>query len=142
MGKNTKGGKNFKKHKKGNPKERELIFREDEQSYARIIKQYGDGRFECQIFDFDINTSITGKICGSLRKKVWIKTGDIVLVSLRNFDSSSCDIIHKYSDDEARDLKNYGEIPSNINLLASNIELAEGKLKCDDEDNEFIFEDV
>jgi len=142
MGKNTKGGKKFKKQKKGpsNSNERVLIFKEDSQSYARIIKQLGDGRFECQIFNSDSDTNIIGKICGSMRKKVWIKICDIVLVSSRSFDTNSCDIIHKYSYEEAYKLKDYGEIPSNINLTATNIELIDGKTKYDENDSGFIFE--
>lgn len=142
MGKNTKGGKNFKKQKKGHAKERELIFREDDQAYARIIKQLGDGRFECQIFNSNSDTNVVGKICGSMRKRVWIQIGNIVLVSGRSFDSSNCDIIHKYTDEEAQSLKDYEEIPSNVNLMATSIELAGGKLECDDDELEFCFGDI
>lgn len=138
MGKNIKGGKNYKRQKR-NTSERELVFREDEQLYARIIKQYGDGRFECQIFNTDSIKTIVGKISGSLRNKIWIKPCDIVLVSLRNFDTSNCDIIHKYTDEEVYILKEYNELPSNINLMATEIELSEGKL-YDDEQIEFTLD--
>ena len=125
MGKKNSGGKNFKKQKKENSlRERELIFREDSQSYARIIKILGDGRFECECFD--PAHTIIGVIRGSMRKKVWMGIGDIVLVSLRDFDDSKCDIIHKYTSDEAIKLKNYNEIPSGINLQATALELADG----------------
>lgn len=142
MGKNTKGGKNYKKQKKSSSHERELVYREDEQAYARIIKKFGDGRFECQILNDNSNVNIIGKICGSLRKKVWINIGDVVLVSTRNFDSSSCDIIHKYTPEESQSLKSFGELPSNINLQASNMDLANGKLEQDENDIEFCFEDI
>jgi translation initiation factor 1A len=82
---------------------------------------------------------VIGKICGSMRKRVWIKIGDIVLISTRSFDSTSCDIIHKYTDDEAHCLKNYGEIPANVNLSATSIELSEGKLEHDPVDIGFEF---
>lgn len=141
MVKNTKGGKNYKKQKKISPKKHELIYCEDEQFYARVIKQIGDGRFECQIFNTDQDTKLIGKICGSMRKRVWVNIGNIVLVSSRNFDSSSCDIIHKYTDEEAINLKNYGEIPSNVNLMATNFELADGKLEST-EDYGYIFDDI
>lgn len=140
MGKNTKGGKNFKKQKKGSSRERELLFREDEQEYARIIKQLGDGRFECQIFNSNEETNVIGKICGSMRKRVWINIGDVVLVSKRSFDSSSCDIIHKYTPEETLNLRSYEEIPSNINLQASAMDLANGNLEYDD--NDIYFEDI
>ena len=124
MGKKNSGGKNFKKQKKDNGlKERELIFREDSQSYARIIKILGDGRFECECFEPVRN--IVGVIRGSMRKKVWLGIGDIVLISLRDFDDSKCDIIHKYTSDEAIKLRNYNELPSGINLQATALELAD-----------------
>jgi len=143
MGKNIKGGKNFKKQKNEPVRERELIFRDDEQAYARIIKQLGDGRFECQIFHSNSNTNVIGKICGSMRKRVWIQIGNIVLVSGRSFDQSNCDIIHKYTDEEAQSLKDYEEIPSNVNLMATSIELAGGKLECNDiVEHGFEFENI
>jgi translation initiation factor 1A len=141
MGKNIKGGKHFKKQKKDSSRERELVYCEEGQSYARVIKQLGDGRFECQIFNTEKDTTIVGKICGSMRKRVWVNIGNIVLVSVRSFDSSSCDIIHKYTDEEAKNLKNYGEIPENINLMATNLELASGNLDSIENDG-FTFENV
>ena len=137
MGKNIKGGKNFKKQKKGGSRERELLFREDDQEYARIIKLLGDGRFECQIFNSNKETNVIGKICGSMRKRVWVNIGDVVLVSKRSFDSSSCDIIHKYTPDEASNLRSFEEIPSNVNLQATLMELAAGHLECDENDIQF-----
>jgi len=137
MGKNTKGGKNFKKQKKAPSRERELIFREDAQEYARIIKQLGDGRFECQIFNTNKEMTVIGKICGSMRKRVWINIGDIVLVSTRSFGTSSCDIIYKYTPEEALSLRSLEEIPSNINLQATAMDLANGNFECDEDDIEF-----
>jgi len=46
-----------------------------------------------------------GHIRGSMRKKVWVSTGDIVLVSLRDFQDEKCDINHKYNADESINLK-------------------------------------
>lgn len=47
--------------------------------------------------------------------KVWIGVGDIVLIGLRDFQDDKADIIMKYTPDEARQLKAYGEIPENGN---------------------------
>jgi translation initiation factor 1A len=49
-----------------------------------------------------------------MRKRVWINMGDIVLVSLREFQDSKADIIWKYTPDEARSLKAYGELPASV----------------------------
>lgn len=137
MVKNTKGGNSFKRLKKGPPRDRELIFKENDQEYSRIIKQLGDGRFECQVLNHSSETNVIGKICGSMKKRVWVNIGDVVLISKRNFVSANCDIIHKYTLDEASSLKSYKEIPSNVNLQATALDLASGNFECGDEDVEF-----
>ena len=43
-------------------------------------------------------------IRGKLRKKVWISTGDIVLLGLRDFQDAKCDVILRYTPEEARQL--------------------------------------
>lgn len=42
--------------------------------------------------------------------------GDIILVSLRDFQDDQCDVIHKYNSDEARTLKNIGELPESAKI--------------------------
>lgn len=138
-GKNKTGGKKFKSQKKSTSRERELVFRENDQAYARLIKPLGDGRFECECFELE-QTKI-GHIKGSFRKRVWMNPGDIVLVSFRDFDQSKCDIIYKYSDIEAQQLKSYGEIAENINLQASKLELQNGEGEYDS-DNDIRFEEI
>jgi len=141
-GKNKKGGKSYKKMvKSSNPsKARELTYTDgDYQDVVRITKNLGDCRFECDPFR-DQGTTIIGHIRGSLRKRVWMKAGDFVIVSFRDFDPNTCDIIHKYTDDEAIQLKSEGFIPSNVNVQATTFELTE-KLN-EDEDFDFSFEDI
>ena len=50
--------------------------------------------------------------------------GDIVLISLRDFqkDSKKCDIVHKYFPDEAKKLKAYKEIPESVEVAEGNPE--------------------
>lgn len=55
-------------------------------------------------------------IRGKMRKKVWVNTGDIVLVGLREYQDEKADVILKYMADEARSLKQYGELPENIRV--------------------------
>ena len=43
--------------------------------------------------------------------QVWVETGDIVLVSLREYEEDKADIIHKYYTGEATHLIRVGEIP-------------------------------
>merc|ERR1712129_406416 len=55
-------------------------------------------------------------IRGELRKKVWINQSDIVLIGLRDYQDAKADVILKYSADEARNLKSYGEFPESVKI--------------------------
>ena len=97
----------------------------------------GNGRCECFCFD---GVTRLGHIRGKMRKKVWITAGDIVLVAKRDFQDEKVDIVHKYSADEARNLKQYGELPetARINETAVDMAMAGG----DDDDDIGIDFDV
>ena len=58
---------------------RELVFKEDGQEYAQVIKMLGNGRLEAKCFDGPLRLA---HIRGKLRKKVWINQGDIILLSV------------------------------------------------------------
>ena len=45
--------------------------------------------------------------------QVWINSGDIILLGLRDYQDTKADVILKYTPDEARNLKTYGELPEN-----------------------------
>ncbi|KAK3541541.1 hypothetical protein QTP86_029168, partial [Hemibagrus guttatus] len=104
-----KGGKNRRRGKNENESEkRELVFKEDGQEYAQVIKMLGNGRLEAMCFD---GIKRLCHIRGKLRKKVWINTSDIILIGLRDYQDTKADVILKYNADEARSLKAYGELP-------------------------------
>ncbi|KAF9310553.1 Translation initiation factor 1A, partial [Podila horticola] len=104
-----KGGKNRRRGKNENEGEkRELVFKEDGQEYAQVLKMLGNGRVEAQCFDGEKRLA---QIRGKMRKKVWINQGDIILLSLRDFQDDKADVILKYNTEEARNLKAYGELP-------------------------------
>lgn len=71
----------------------------------------GNGRLEATCFD---GTTRLCHIRGKFRKRVWINAGDIILIGLREFQDGKADVIHKYSPEEARTLKAYGEIPERV----------------------------
>lgn len=140
-----KGGKNRRRGKNENETEkRELVFKEDGQEYAQVTKMLGNGRLEAMCFDgngiqkillivvcrlprfalvrnlmmhtFLLGTKRLCHIRGKLRKKVWINTGDIILVGLRDYQDAKADVILKYTPDEARNLKSYGEFPESVKI--------------------------
>ncbi|KAF4305330.1 putative eukaryotic translation initiation factor 1a protein [Botryosphaeria dothidea] len=86
-----------------------LLFAE----YAQVVKMLGNGRLEAQCFDGEKRLA---HIRGKMRKKVWINQGDIILLSLRDYQDEKGDVILKYNADEARSLKAYGELPEHAKI--------------------------
>merc|ERR1719429_932687 len=74
-------------------------------------------------------------IRGKLRKKVWINQSDMILVGLRDYQDTKADVILKYSADEARNLKSYGEFPDSIKI--SDVDFV-----GEDLDDDIEFDDV
>lgn len=126
-----KGGKNRRRGKgDGEESKRELEFKEEGQEYAQVVKMLGNGRCECFCFD---GVTRLGHIRGKMRKKVWITAGDIVLVGKRDFQDEKVDIIHKYSADEARNLKQYGELPETARINETAVDMAMAGGDADDD---------
>lgn len=98
-----------KSKKKSNSSTRELILKDSEQEYGKVIKKLGNGRFE--IFCFDGETRLC-RIRGSLRRRCKIEEEDIVLIALRDFQPSKADIIGSYTSEEVRLLTQLQELPS------------------------------
>jgi translation initiation factor 1A len=73
----------------------------------------GNGRLEALCFDGEKRLA---HIRGKMRKKVWINQGDIILLSLRDYQDEKGDVIMKYTADEARSLKAYGELPEHAKI--------------------------
>jgi len=109
-----KGGKNRRRGKNENEDmKRELVFKEDGQEYAQVTKMLGNGRLEALCFD---GVKRLCHIRGKLRKKVWINQSDIILIGLRDYQDQKADVILKYTPEEARSLKAYGEIPESAKI--------------------------
>ena len=140
--------------KKGNSKggskqddlgrKRPLQLKVDGTEYGTVTKMLGGGRVEAKCFSDGVIRNCA--ICGRMRKKVWISVGDIVLISLRDFQDSKADIVHKYAVDEARQLKTLGAIPSNVRVNeVSNVGAEADDDNADDEiqdDDDFDFDTI
>ena len=105
---NKKGGKNYKKGKHTDD-EPVLHSIQGDQMYGRVLKLLGG----CNTIVY-CNDGYE-RIChirGSMRKKVWIATGDIVLISIRDMETVSNkseqrgDICAKYDQRVIQKLKN------------------------------------
>lgn len=117
--KNVKGGKAHKKKK--NDAKPAIDFKStkvvdkktEDQEYGQVTRLLGSCRLEVSCFDGVMRLC---HIRGSMRKKVWIKVNDIVLISLREFEQAKADIIYKYEIPEINYLKKENEIPDNVKL--------------------------
>lgn len=112
-----KKDKSRKKHT-GTQNSRELILKVEGQEYATAGKMLGSGRFRALCQDGKERLCI---ICGTMRNRTWISEGDLVLITLREFEDDKADVVHKYSVEEARKLKKLGQ----TNLESNNKEKEE-----------------
>jgi translation initiation factor 1A len=131
----AKGSKKPKRarHSDANAKA-ELILREDGQEYAQAGRMLGNGRLEAICFD---GKTRLAHIRGKLLKRVWISTGDIILVTLRDFQDGKVDVVHKYNTDQVRKLKQMGEIPSGVKVAELNLDD-----QSDSDSVEFVFSEI
>ena len=118
-----KGGKTRRRGKNDSVGfKRELIMKDEGQEYAQVLRMLGNGRLEAFCFD---GVKRLAHIRGKLQKKVWIAQGDIILISLRDYQDDKADVIYKYNNDEARNLKAQGELPDNIKINEGEVTIGE-----------------
>jgi initiation factor 1A len=101
---NMKGGKNYKKMKHAQDVAPELHEIGPGQQIGRVLRLLGDRQLSIYCND---NIERICRIRGKLHKRVWINTGDIVLVSRRDFTAPDSDD----SDDGVIDHKKTGLKP-------------------------------
>merc|ERR1739848_597339 len=102
MNKSGKGGNHQRKVKSTSKEPRKLHLKE----LGQVICMLGNGRLEALCMDGKTRMC---HIRGQVNKKIWINVGDIILLSLRDFQDSVVDVI-----DEVRKLRVYNEISQPI----------------------------
>ena len=113
------GGKNRKKGKKTNNitnqyQIRDMVYKTDGQEYAQVLKSLGNGYMQVLCFTDKGNVIKRAHIRGTMRKRIWLSIGDIILVSKRDYQDEICDILFKYSANEIHILQEKNEIPQDI----------------------------
>jgi initiation factor 1A len=141
MVRNMTGGKGHKKGKRSTGDKKRIIEYADEINslYGLVMSPLGDCKFLVHCND---NNDRIGVIRGSLYKNTFIIPGDVVLVSLRDFEKSKpgckerCDILIKYMPGEIDQLKKKQVFYLNSNN-PFNLTLDKGKGKTSkDTDND------
>ena len=58
-----------------------------------------------------------GRIPGKLKKRMWIREGDLVVVRPWAFQDEKCDIRHRYMRTESSYMSRRGMLPKSINIF-------------------------
>lgn len=112
MPRNTTGGNKHKKGKNYNTSSRELSISDNESTfYGLVQKALGGGHFAVHCNDSEDRIAT---LRGSLQRNTRIAAGDLVLISLREFEKTKpgskqhCDIVIKYNSHEITQLTRQG----------------------------------
>ena len=138
---NIKGGKNYKKGKKGKGK---AVGKKSETPYAdsagliyaQVKRKLGGDRLEVECNDGKVRQAI---IPGSFYKRVWINANDILLLQLNEMNISEGYILYKYMPTEAHHLKTKGDLKFDLSSLKDDDGikfLGSGDIESEDEDDE------
>lgn len=129
MPKNVKGGNKAKKGKNSQPAivAKEIVYPDKSgyQFYA-IMEQFlghtsnmvmlQEVKTEKGATEYKLDNKL-GLIRGKILKKCKPKRGDVFLVCTRDFSDKQVDIIHKYTEDNIRDLRRDGTFPQDFMKL-------------------------
>lgn len=129
MPKKAKCGKNSKT--KGSFQEKRKLIEPDidGQVYGILEKALGSRFFNVNCLDG------VQRRCKVRSKRLKVVQGDVVIVSLREFDDKNGDVIYKYNSEEVRDLQKAGNLPTSELINIKNEEV-------DDDDCAFDFDDI
>ena len=128
MTKNKKTGKNSKS-KSSNLEKRKLVKADlGDQVYGIVEKALGGSYFEINCLDNVVRR------CKVRSKRMRIGPKDCVIISLRDFDNNSGDIVYRYDSDEVRLLQKTGILPDSESLGVTEEEEVF--------DDGFVFEDI
>lgn len=86
----------------------EIPFKEDGEEYAVVEQMLGGKRLLAHVK----GSSMLCKIRGNFRRSRadWVSKGDVLLISVREFQESKADVLYKYRAEEVRFLRRIGEL--------------------------------
>ena len=128
---NRTGGKNYKKSKQTGSIVKPFIEKQPDQMYARILRNLGGRNMLVYCNDNKIRLC---HICGAMKKFTWLNVGDLVLISVRDFEKKpeagskeyeKGDIIVKYDSEHLGKLKKQPDINPKLFMM---LETVDGKV--------------
>ena len=78
---------------------------------------YRSVNYSSLYYSVAVDQTLTPAPCMFIILQVWINQGDIILIGLRDYQDTKADVIIRYTPDEARNLKTYGELPESSKVL-------------------------
>jgi initiation factor 1A len=109
-----------KKRSNRHNKKHEFVAPDDDQRFAVVKEMLGNGRLNALCDDGVVRL---GRIRGSMRSgpgKMIITKGDLIIVSMRDFEDK-VDVVHKYSHDESSNILRRYNLPEFL-IRAWNLE--------------------
>ncbi|WP_224447178.1 translation initiation factor eIF-1A [Haloprofundus salilacus] len=86
---------------------RNLRMPTDDEQFALVTNMQGYGRVRLRCNDGEERM---GRIPGRMRKRIWIREGDIVLVEPWDWQDEKADIVWRYDNQDAEQLREEGHI--------------------------------
>jgi translation initiation factor 1A (aeIF-1A) len=86
---------------------RDLRMPDDGEVFAEVTDMLGANRVTARCAD---GVERTARIPGRMQKRVWIREDDLVIVEPWDWQDEKADIVHRYEQSEADQLRNEGHI--------------------------------
>ena len=86
---------------------RDLRMPDDGEVFAEVTDMLGANRVTVRCAD---GVERTARIPGRMQKRVWIREDDLVIVDPWDWQDEKADIVHRYEQSEADQLRNDGHI--------------------------------
>ncbi len=88
--------------------------RHEGQMFAIANKMLGGGRVRIMCEDGETRM---GRIPGKLKKRMWIREGDLLIANPWSFQDEKADIEYRYTRTQVRYLKRRNDIPNEIDIF-------------------------
>ena len=60
---------------------------------------------------------MVGRIPGKIKKRMWIREGDLLIISVWDFQPDKCDVRFRYTKTQAVNLSKRGKVPKNLDIF-------------------------
>lgn len=90
---------------------KELVLPEKGEILGRVVKLMGSDHIMVQCAD---GKTRMGRIRGKLKRRIWIREGDVVLVAPWDFNDQRCDILWRYTVSQVDYLRDNSYLPKEL----------------------------